>query len=79
MVTLQHVCSQMSEKPAFIMFPYSTHQTSARYMSHIKPATLTLGEMVGKVCDLEGDSRLLRDLAAQPALSPAPVLVFGGS
>lgn len=42
---------------------------------------LTLGEMVGKVCDLEGDSRLLRDLAVQSALSPEPVphwvLVFG--
>lgn len=50
-------------------------------MSHVRPAMLTLGEMVGKVCDLEGDSRLLRDLAVQPALSPAlvphRVLVFG--
>lgn len=36
---------------------------------------------MGKVCDLEGDSRLLRDLAVQPALSRAPCphrgLVFG--
>lgn len=30
---------------------------------------LTLGQTVGKVCDLEGDSRLLRDLAVQAALS----------
>lgn len=48
-------------------------------MSHVKPATQTLEETVGKVCDLEGDSRLLRDLVAQTALSPTPVLVFGGS
>lgn len=51
-------------------------------MSHVKPVTLTLGEMVGKVCDLEGDSKLLKDLAIQPALSPALVphqgLVFWG-
>lgn len=42
---------------------------------------LTHGGMVGKGCDLEGDSRLLRDLAVRSALSPAlvphRVLVFG--
>lgn len=50
-------------------------------MSHVQLAMLTLGETVGKVCDLESDSKMLRDLTVQPALSPAlvpdQVLVFG--
>lgn len=53
---------------------FQIHQDSARYTLHVKPAILTVGQMVGKVCDLQGDSRLLRDLAAQPALSSALVL-----
>lgn len=56
-------------------------QAPARYMSHVKPPTLRLGGTVGKVCDLEGESRLLGDGAVRPALSPAPcphrALVFG--
>lgn len=52
-------------------------------MSHIKSSMLTRGSVVGKGCDLEGNSRLLRDLAVQAALSralvPHRLLVFGGS
>lgn len=66
MVTLQHICSQMSEKVGYSHSEYSPPQcvSIANSQSLCKiyvtcktcNACLNLGEMVGKVCDLEGDS-----------------------
>lgn len=40
-------------------------------MSHIKSCALTRVGVVGKRCDLEGNSRLLRDFTVRAALSLA--------
>lgn len=85
-VSLQHFCSQTSAD-------YSHWELHPKHVSISSPpslckiyvtceaASLTPGEMVGKVYDLEGDRRPLRDFTAQPALSPALVphwvLVWG--
>lgn len=46
------------------MYPYPS-----RYTSHVQ--LLSLGETVGKVCGLEGDSRRIKGLTGEPAFSLA--------